>query len=571
MTSTRSSQSKQTADTEAVSDHESGFGARRSIVRAYNPQQTVLAHTFTSNGDISFASEGGYVSSGQEAPYQSIHASSVNVGGGITYGKERSFFDDIPSSYEVPSYSPRGLGVYRHQPLFARLFATNYYGSRSREISIPEWLFSSSPLNFARKHRDAIEIFRKTPETGQWFLSDSKFQAWKRKSFHRLLCSGIPGAGKTVLASIVIDHLKARIKQDNRNNSAACLYVYFDHNDRETYTILNLYLCLLAQLVQHRDHFSNELKVAFRHYQEKAMFPSPSEVLDILITEMGSFSRIDIVLDALDECSSEIGNIRAEFMKTVRNFPTNVFVLATSRPDLEVWREVKASEELTIAAHDEDLKKYLDGFKNDAAQGKLQALVASASENFWPETVDAIIEKSQGMFLLAQLHMDFLNLRNTVGEFKDGLRTLPETPDGVYRRTLERIFQIRDDFKKTLAIQSLGWLIFAERPLTISELLCAVAIKPESRNHASLDIVSKEILSSACAGIIVIEPKTKVARLAHYTARQYLEKREASRFKNFHSVMAESCLTYLRFDDFASRKSREQPLLNYAANHCKQL
>ncbi|KAI1260077.1 ankyrin repeat-containing domain protein [Xylariaceae sp. FL1019] len=536
MSSTKSSRSKQTADTEDVSDHESGFAARRSIVRAYNPQQTVLAHTFTSNGDISFASEGGPPSSVEEATYQSIHASTVSVGGGITYAT-----------------------------------SNNYYGDRSqRKISIPEWLSSSSPLHFDRKHRDTIEIFRKTPETGQWFLSDPKFQAWKRNSFHRLLCSGIPGAGKTVLASIVIDHLKARIKGDSRDNSAACIYVYFDHNDREPYTILNLYLCLLAQLVQHRDHFSKELNIAFRHYQEKAMFPSPSEILDILITEMSSFSRIDIILDALDECSSEVGNIRAEFMKTVRIFPDNVFILATTRPDLEISREMKASEELTIAAHDEDLKKYLDGYRNDAAQGKLQALVASAGETFWPETVDTIIEKSQGMFLLAQLHMDFLNLRNTIGEFKDGLRTLPGSPEGVYQRTFERILRIRDDFKKTLAIRSLGWLIFAERPLTISELLCAVAIKPESQNHADLDIVSKEILSSACAGIIVIESKTKVVRLAHYTARQYLEDNEASRFRNFQSVMAESCLTYLRFNDFTPSSQgnpKEQPLLNYAANH----
>ncbi|KAI8625166.1 hypothetical protein F5Y19DRAFT_273969 [Xylariaceae sp. FL1651] len=172
--------------------------------------------------------------------------------------------------------------------------------------------------------------------------------------------------------------------------------------------------------------------------------------------------------------------------------------------------------------------------------------------------------------------MDFLASKFTLQDFNEGLKTLPKSPDGVYELAFERITK-QGEFKYRLAIRSLGWLVFAERSLTISELLHAVAIELENKKLSELKVVTEELLTSVCAGILVIDPGTKIVRLAHYTAARYLEKNKASLFdKDFHSSMARACLTYLLFDDFgsqqttspsSSRPKKKNTFHNYAANH----
>jgi hypothetical protein len=59
------------------------------------------------------------------------------------------------------------------------------------------------PVDYHVQHRDFSD--RHQPGTGQWFLQDIKFQEWNRSKDGTLFCPGIPGAGKTIMASVVID------------------------------------------------------------------------------------------------------------------------------------------------------------------------------------------------------------------------------------------------------------------------------------------------------------------------------------------------------------------------------
>jgi hypothetical protein len=197
--------------------------------------------------------------------------------------------------------------------------------------------------------------------------------------------------------TIIIDHLQS----SNTSSNAACIFIYFDYKDQEKYSVENLYFSLLGQLVARRNHFSRELDQAFENYQTRKMFPSSGEYLEILKAEIKSFSRVNIVIDALDECTPDThNNTRAEFMKTLRHFPLNVYTLVTSRHDSNASSEVKPDAELLITAHDEDLRSYLDNRLLDPAQGRLQALIKQGkqgNDKFWEKTLNAIIQKSQGM------------------------------------------------------------------------------------------------------------------------------------------------------------------------------
>ncbi|KAJ7926779.1 hypothetical protein B0H13DRAFT_2313276 [Mycena leptocephala] len=65
----------------------------------------------------------------------------------------------------------------------------------AKRDAIIEWL---SPLNFFIRQQDISNA--RHPGTGEWLLDDLKFQDWKSNTGGVLWCSGIPGAGKTVLA-----------------------------------------------------------------------------------------------------------------------------------------------------------------------------------------------------------------------------------------------------------------------------------------------------------------------------------------------------------------------------------
>jgi DNA replication protein DnaC len=66
-------------------------------------------------------------------------------------------------------------------------------------------------------------ISRRQAGTGQWLLNSAEFKAWVGTDKRTLFCLGIPGAGKTILTSIMIKELFTRFKNDG-NVGIAYLY-----------------------------------------------------------------------------------------------------------------------------------------------------------------------------------------------------------------------------------------------------------------------------------------------------------------------------------------------------------
>ena len=62
-----------------------------------------------------------------------------------------------------------------------------------------------SPIDFEASHRD-ISASR-TEGTGQWLLKSVEFRKWVESLNDVLWCRGIPEAGKTIISSLIYDHL----------------------------------------------------------------------------------------------------------------------------------------------------------------------------------------------------------------------------------------------------------------------------------------------------------------------------------------------------------------------------
>ena len=220
--------------------------------------------------------------------------------------------------------------------------------------TILEWL---TPVNYATQQQDFIS--RRQAGTGQWLLDSEDFQTWLNTDKQTLFCPGIPGAGKTILTSIVVEELTTQFSKDP-NISIAYIYCNFRRQDEQK--ISDLLASLLKQLVESQPSLLGSVKTLYGRHKDRRTRPSLDEISGVLQSVAATYSRVFIIVDALDECQISDG-CRQRFLAGLFNLHAkcgaNLFV--TSRPISSIEKEFKGNPMLEIRASDEDVRIYLEG------------------------------------------------------------------------------------------------------------------------------------------------------------------------------------------------------------------
>ena len=113
-----------------------------------------------------------------------------------------------------------------------------------KRAAIIDWL---SPLAFQARQSELYNQCIQQNVSTPSLLASSEFEAWTHRPPWMLRCIGEPGAGKTLLCALVIEHLKTVFK--NRNVPILCIYL--NYKESTTQTLDNLISSLLKQLLQH--------------------------------------------------------------------------------------------------------------------------------------------------------------------------------------------------------------------------------------------------------------------------------------------------------------------------------
>jgi Cdc6-like AAA superfamily ATPase len=220
---------------------------------------------------------------------------------------------------------------------------------------ILEWL---SPINAATKQAD---IFSDRQEgTGQWFIQTDSFRHWIHSTtlYQRtLFCPGIPGAGKTFLASTVVNELQQSFQH---NNGVGLAFFYCDF--RERVTLQNILSCILGQLARKLPVFPEPLEDLYVDHLERGTRPSASSLLEVLDLTISRFTKVFLVIDALDECLL-LGGTRATLLENIFALQTrhNLGFLATSRDHPEITVKFDGRPCLRIRANEDDIERFLRG------------------------------------------------------------------------------------------------------------------------------------------------------------------------------------------------------------------
>ena len=166
--------------------------------------------------------------------------------------------------------------------------------------AILNWL---STDDYAAQQADFIN--KRQEKTGSWFIDSPEFAKWFNDSNQTIFCRGIPGAGKTMIASIVTDHLLCKVPQ---KEDIGVAYLYCNYKRREEQKAVNLLSVILKQLIQRRPSVSGPVDALHTLHIQHGTRPSFAEISQALRSVISSYSHVFLVIDALDECTDIDGS-----------------------------------------------------------------------------------------------------------------------------------------------------------------------------------------------------------------------------------------------------------------------
>ncbi|KAF7291214.1 Ankyrin repeat-containing protein [Mycena indigotica] len=408
---------------------------------------------------------------------------------------------------------------------------THIHGAANTEFQEDMYLINwISPINFFLRHQAISEIRKKN--TGDWLLEHPEFVKWKSTTGSILWCTGIPGMGKTVLASKVVDYFSQLQQLDSEIGVAA---VYLNFKETEIQTEKNLVAAIWRQLKINKDIL--QARDLYNSHREKGTHPSLSEIQKLVSSLSATFRIVYIVVDAMDEYQhGEYHPLLTQFLQ----FGGNVNLMIMSRPHLVLPSQYSMTM-IALQANEEDIKSYVTA---EIDQHQTLREFLSEDIDLREEVINKMIIKANGMFLMVQLHIQLLSTVLTVEALEQALDDLPDDLDIGYSRTIEHI-KHQPAKQAELAMLALGWVSHARYPLTGSELQTALAMTTKTTQlPSSKQLVRIGYIIKICGGLI-IQDKSSDIRLVHYTAQDFLEKIKYAPFSDMHIRITHILCIYL--------------------------
>ncbi|KAH0490817.1 hypothetical protein TgHK011_002269 [Trichoderma gracile] len=416
-----------------------------------------------------------------------------------------------------------------------------------KQIEALNWL---SPLDFPLIQHDYFA--RCEPGTGQEFLLSEQVQSWISTSKETMFCEGVPGAGKTFQMAILVNYLTEKFRYDGTVGVAYIYYNYKRHHDQKAEHML---ASLVKQLAQNSRIFPEAVQRLHDRHRLVNTRPFLVELSDTLAILVRSFSRVFILIDALDEAEdSERTKLLDCIFMIQEESGLNLFATSRAINTIAAKFEGTISREISPSRH--DVFQFLN-----ARMCELPSFVRE-DEDLQNEIKASIEAAMGGMFLLAQLYLNSFVGSRSPSSLKKSLKSLQEASsssssspssdrssvlDEAYDKSMERIQQLKGDLPRD-AILIISWIVKAKRQMKVAELQEALAVEIGASELDKDNIPTVDHIIQACASLVVVEGDG--IELVHYTAQEYFERPDNRWMQEAHTYITRVCLTYLSFSDF---------------------
>lgn len=194
------------------------------------------------------------------------------------------------------------------------------------------WLAAPDPYS---NHNAACAAH--SPTTGNWLLASDAFKSWWENPHELLWIYGLPGCGKSVLASTVIEHARNLC---DKIPYRTLLYFYFDFREEAKQTVDGFLRSMLVQLSCIASDFPPELQDLYSHLESKQQQPTLSDLSDTFFSILERCQQMYLVVDALDECSTKYSPEREGMFVLIEKLmdrkPVSVNTLVLSREEQDI-------------------------------------------------------------------------------------------------------------------------------------------------------------------------------------------------------------------------------------------
>ncbi|KAH7109984.1 hypothetical protein EDB81DRAFT_832722 [Dactylonectria macrodidyma] len=472
------------------------------------------------------------------------------------------------------------------------------------------WFF---PNDWSYQHSQAQS--KHHSGTGTWLLENPQLDKWMENPGSVFWIHGIPGCGKTVLISAVIEH----IRQTMTVNSAVAYY-YFRFDDDRTMSVSNLLGSIIVQLCV--IDAATALPLLEKTYQSQPSCHGSRPSLSILTITLKELLKLHqrevyLVVDALDECSNyaELEN----WLVDVKSWRFDwVHMLVTSRrvPHVENSLENLGCRQLAVqnSSVDADISIFLSStLSNEKGFRRIPPQLRN-------EVQQKLVQGAHGMFQWVACMLDTLRDCYSTSDVVQALNEMPLGLDAVYDRLLGCI-KGRNQQAVVVILKCLG---SSYRPLRLEELAEFLALdlgwlptlnlttmnaatgRVTGETHPSSKLFDKdrrlwdpEDLLKLCPSILSLVPGTYYdpvsesrkdclhIQVSHFSIMEYLTSGKAadspSALYSFteesaHEAIAAGCCSYFigvgLQDPAYLRRGRDAhhdyPLLHYASAHWLQ-
>ncbi|KAG6835930.1 hypothetical protein H0H93_013240, partial [Arthromyces matolae] len=410
---------------------------------------------------------------------------------------------------------------------------------------------------------------------------------------------GIPGSGKTVLSSWIINSLRSSVV----GGGGIILYHYFKDADANKRTPLSAIRSFMDQLVNHLRHSRSPLLPQLESNLENASVdrsrhagyadlwdlfsPSAAALARLLSQQSPNSYAITFVMDAMDECQSPL-TIISDILNLAGTHPGQIRVLVTGRKS--AWDIMKQSLPSSISSVDtlqittEDVHVDIQGFVQHTI-GNIHRLRGHQALR---DRLSAEIGRSsnhQGMFLWAFFMCEEVKRQGDPVALQKLLDHLPKGLDAMYGRICQAVVEKDDGVGFGLSV--LQWLVNSPRPMRFAELQDGLKLMGTSATPASLtkeiwfdetnDLLwSRQDIVDTCGNLVIYTglDDGDSFRLVHLSATQFFQSDLRQGHRGTSSVLPETVRLFVedvRNAEFKLASLCLQYLLMEALNSHKYL
>ncbi|KAM0288443.1 hypothetical protein ACHAO9_007089 [Fusarium lateritium] len=405
-----------------------------------------------------------------------------------------------------------------------------------------EWLQPTDYLAESGEYRR--HLLSQAPGTGLWLCETDEYRKWHDSPDHgSLWIKGVPGAGKSVMAASLIQHLRT-------TEDCPVLFFFFRNIVAANFSPRALIQDWLAQLLP----FSPKLQFALQpRLKTNLVETSDNDLIQLFLDGISCVPKLYCVGDALDEMSTDNRPFLQKLNSLASHRPRSLKFLMTSRPKQHLQSTLRDSSIVHISLQqrlvDADILSYLK-YRFDMAPSSNRHL------RIKEDIIRMVAERSEGLFLYAKLTMDQVEDSMRSESSIDIASLEASLPLGLEQTYISMLAKQRGEPRITIEVQILVLeaVTHSSRPLRLNELASLLrCIRPDITEPDGF----KALISTGCGPLIeILEDET--LQVIHHSFTEFLrgDTRSTTALSNSdfpvidslqaHKHMALNCLRYLQ-------------------------